>query len=89
MQSLLKLHKQNRKTSVDLKSKFLLNNISEHNYSNLLTLVDDERFFIENEMYDYIEKEDHSTSHFRKITGMISVLYAIGLSIFIHNWIVY
>ena len=88
MLRLLKIHRKNRKTALDLRHKFLDGKISEHNYAQLLKLVEDERCFIEDELYSHIENEDVVNHHFRTIAGMITVLYGIGLAAFIHNWIV-
>lgn len=88
MLGLLKIHRKNRKTGLDLRHKFLAGKISEQNYARLLNLVEDERYFIEDEMYEHIEKDELINHHFRTIAGMIAVLYGIGLAVFIHNWIV-
>ena len=88
MLALLKIHRKNRKTGLDLKHKFLAKKISEHNYGQLCNLVENERFFIEESLYEYIEKEEAVNHHFRTIAGMITVLYGIALAAFIHNWIV-
>ena len=88
MLGLLKIHRNNRKSDLELRHRFLAWEISEYNYAQLLTLIEEERCVIEEELYSQIEKDELVNNHFRSIAGMIVVLYGVGLAAFIHNWIV-
>lgn len=88
MLGLLKIHKNNQKTGLELRHRFLAGKISEYNYAQLLKLIEEERYAIEEELYAHIEKDELVNHHFRSIAGMIVVLYGAGLAAFIHNWIV-
>jgi queuine/archaeosine tRNA-ribosyltransferase len=88
MMGLLKIHRNNRKTVLEIRHRILTGKISEHNYYQLIKLIEDVRYAIEDEIYSCIEKEELNAHHFRSITGMIMVLYGIVIEVFIHNWIV-
>lgn len=86
MKSLLVLHKKNRESASILRGKFSRGEINENNYRTLQNRISKEAMNIETEMYTYIEEKEIIINQFKRIAGMISVIYAMGLIAFIYEW---
>lgn len=86
MKSLLVLHKKNRESASILRGKFSSGKINENNYRTLQNRISKEAMNIETEMYTYIEEKEIIINQFKRIAGMISVIYAMGLIAFIYEW---
>lgn len=87
MISLLKLHKKNRETKKRLEAYFLDDKIKPCNYKILSDSLDNSLLDVECELYESIKNSEDITLYYKKICGLIAVLYVIGLATIIEVWI--
>lgn len=87
MESLLVLHKKNKLTLRSLEDRYKNKKIRQVNYNILEEMISKEAENIELEMYKFIEKNDNIDKRYRTILVLITFIYIITCSYFIHELI--